>query len=213
MPGLGILGGTFDPPHLGHLILAQEALFQLKLERILWVLTPNPPHKTNRRISDTSDRLAMLEAALEDEPRFEISTVDLDRKPPHYAADTMHVLRQQHPNDRLFYLMGGDELVDLPTWHAPKAFLAACDGIGAVHRPGWSLDLERLEKAIPGVGKKISFLKAPLIEISSTDLRKRIAARQPYRYFLPKAVYLIIDERSLYLKENSGQSSTRHNTG
>lgn len=114
---LGIFGGTFDPPHIGHLILAAEALAQLELDRVLWVLTPNPPHKTRRSLTPVALRYELLRAAFEADPAFVISWVDLDRPPPHYAVDTMRLLRQDHPRDRLVYLMGSDSLDDLPLWH------------------------------------------------------------------------------------------------
>src|SRR4030042_4938152 len=100
---LGIFGGTFDPPHVGHLILADEARVQLGLERVLWVLTPNPPHKMDQAITPLVDRLDMLRAALGDALHFELSRVDIDRPPPHYAVDTVRLLRRHHPDDTLVY--------------------------------------------------------------------------------------------------------------
>src|SRR5512143_3713267 len=114
--GIGVFGGTFDPPHTGHLILAAEAQAQLDLERILWVLTPTPPHKPGQRITSTALRLEMLQAAIDGNPDFELSRVDLDRPPPHYAVDSVHLLRAAYPQAWLAYLMGGDSLDDLPTW-------------------------------------------------------------------------------------------------
>src|SRR5512134_3010613 len=102
---LGIFGGTFDPPHLGHLILAAEAQAQLGLERILWVLTPFPPHKTDQQVTSLGDRLDLLAAALDDDPAFELCRVDIDRPPPHYAVDTVGLLHAQYPQARLVYLM------------------------------------------------------------------------------------------------------------
>jgi len=125
----GIYGGTFDPPHIGHLILAAEAQAQLELERILWVLTP-PSHKPDRRITSTAIRLEMLLAAIAGNPVFELSRVDLDRHRRINAVDTVHLLRQTYPQAGLVYLMGGDSLRDLPTWVRPQEFLVACDAIG-----------------------------------------------------------------------------------
>jgi nicotinate-nucleotide adenylyltransferase len=195
---LGIFGGTFDPPHLVHLILAEECLYQLNLDRILWVLTPDPPHKQGRHISSQEVRREMLEVALEGNRAFEVSRVDIDRPPPHYALDTVRLLRQAHPFTKLVYLMGSDSLFDLPTWHQPVKFVAACDGIGVMQRPGDPSDLSALEKVIPGLTTKIHFIEAPLLGISSSDIRKRVSEGKPYRYFLPLGVDQIIQQSELY---------------
>ena len=113
---LGIFGGTFDPPHIGHLVLASEAYHQLKLDRLLWVLTPRPPHKPNQQITALEYRIEMVQAIVEDEPTFELSRVEIDRPPPHYAVDTVEILGKRFPGARLIYLVGGDSLRDLPLW-------------------------------------------------------------------------------------------------
>ncbi len=195
---LGIFGGTFDPPHIGHLILAQEALGQIHLDRLLWVLTPYPPHKRDRWITPLNDRLKLVLAALADDPAFELSRVDIDRPAPHYAVDTVRLLSEQFPGWELVYLMGGDSLRDLPTWHCPVEFVAACDTLGVMRRPGSHVDLTVLEAAIPGVSIKVHYLDAPLLEITSSDIRRRVAEGRPYRYFLPPQVYQLIQERNLY---------------
>lgn len=195
---LGIFGGTFDPPHLGHMILAAEAHAQLGLERVLWVLTPHPPHKTGQPIAPLQDRLDLLTAALGDDPNFEISRVDIDRPPPHYAVDTVELLRAQFPQARLVYLMGGDSLSDLPLWHRPAEFIRACDEIGVMLRPGHAINLDILDARLPGLRARARLIRAPLLEISSSDLRLRISLGKPFRYFLPQSVYRIIADRRLY---------------
>ena len=195
---LGVFGGTFDPPHLGHLILAAEAYAQLGLERVLWVLTPNPPHKEDQPVTPLTDRLDLLAAALDDDPSFELSRVDVDRPAPHYAVDTLDLLRAQLPQARLVYLMGGDSLSDLPLWHRPTEFLRACDEIGVMLRPGHAMDLDVMDARLPGLRSRARLVRAPLLEISSSDLRRRIAQGQPYRYLLPEAVYQLITSRRLY---------------
>ena len=194
----GVFGGTFDPPHNGHLALAESALRDLHLERVLWVLTPVPPHKPNQRITPLADRLAMLEAALAARPRFELSRVDIHRPPPHYALDTMRLLREQYPAAALIYLMGGDSLRDLPTWHKPRQFVAACDALGVMRRPGAVFDLEGLEAEIPGIIPKIRFFRAPMLEIASSNIRQRIRAGESVRELLPEGVYTLIQQRALY---------------
>ncbi len=195
---LGIFGGTFDPPHLGHLILAAEAADQLALERVLWVITPDPPHKSGSKISPLEIRLRMLEAALGDNENFVISRVDIDRPAPQYAVDTVQIIRQQYPGCELYYLLGGDSLHDLPKWHAPQRLLASVDGVGVMRRPGDRVDLGGLERFLPGLGNRVRFVEAPLLEIASRDIRERILEERHYRYFLPEAVYALIQELGLY---------------
>lgn len=194
----GIFGGTFDPPHIGHLILAAEAYYQLGLDRLLWVLTPEPPHKIGQPITPVSQRLLMLETALAENPTFEISRAEIDRPAPHYAVDTMHLLRQEYPEEKLYYVMGGDSLADLPSWRQPQAFLAACDGLGVMCRPGRQVDLAALEPLLPGLSGKVYFIEAPLLEISSRQLRRRLREGRPYRYYLSPAVYRLIRDKGFY---------------
>jgi nicotinate-nucleotide adenylyltransferase len=195
---LGIFGGTFDPPHLGHLILAGEALDQLHLDRVLWVLTPEPPHKLQRYFAPLPARLDMMVAAIDAESNFELNRVDIERPGPHYALDTMHLLAEQHPHDQMVYLIGGDSLSDLPTWHRPHEFIKTCQSIGVMRRPGFSVNLDAIEQAIPGIGAKIQFVEAPLIEISSSEIRRRVRAGRTYKYFVRARVYDLINQRRLY---------------
>ena len=198
MTKLGIFGGTFDPPHLAHLILAAEAQAQLELAKVLWVLTPNPPHKQGEQISPLAVRLEMLQAALAEDPNFAISRVDIDRPPPHYAVDTLQVLSKEYPGDELIYLMGGDSLHDLRSWHRPQAFVQACDGIAVLLRPGPPPDLAGLEADLPGLIPKVTFIQAPMMEISSSLIRQRVKVRRPVRYFLPPSVFKIMEAERLY---------------
>lgn len=198
MARLGVLGGTFDPPHIGHLVLAAEAAEQLGLHKVFWVLTPDPPHKPGRVISPVSTREKMLSAALADNPIFELSRVDLDRPAPHYAVGTVVELSRQFPHSELVYLMGGDSLRDLPTWHNPPAFLAACAALGVMRRPGHRAKLAQLEQVLPGITAKTLWIKAPLLEISASDIRQRVAQGRTYRYLVSEAVYGLIEEFGLY---------------
>lgn len=195
---IGLFGGTFDPPHIAHLIFAEQALAKLELDRVLWVLTMHPPHKTDLQITPLSHRLDMVSAAIAGEPCFELSRLDIDRPAPHYAVDTVRLLRAAQPDVEIIYLIGGDSLRDLPTWHMPNEFVSACDAIGVMCRPGAEIGLETVESQIPGISAKVRFVEAPLLEISATDIRRRIKNGEPYRYFLPHAVYEIIVERELY---------------
>ncbi|PWH18280.1 MAG: nicotinate (nicotinamide) nucleotide adenylyltransferase [Anaerolineae bacterium] len=195
---IGILGGTFDPLHLGHLILAEEALFQLALSRVFFLLTPCPPHKIDQEITAVEHRLKMLELAIRDQAAFQISRVDLDRPPPHYAVDSLKIIRKNNPKAKLFYLMGEDSLRDLTKWHDPLRFVQQCDGIGVMRRAIDDGTLVELDQALPGIKPKIIFLTAPRFDISSREIRKRVAQGLPFRYFLPPAVYDYIEENGLY---------------
>lgn len=195
---IGIFGGTFDPPHIGHLILAGEAVDFLKLDRLLWLLTPNPPHKRNQSLTDWQHRLAMLESCLVGNPQFEISRVDIDRKAPHYAVDTMHILANEIPDTELVYIMGGDSLCDLPDWHKPAEFVQACHLIGVMRRPGDMINLGQLEVIFPGLSAKVRFMDAPLLSIASHQIRQRIRENRPFRYYVPTSVYSYILEHKLY---------------
>ncbi len=198
MGRLGIFGGTFDPPHLGHLILAAEAQSQLCLEQVLWILTPYPPHKEGLQLTEFDHRLDLLVAAISDNPAFQISRVDIDRPAPHYAVDTVRLLAETNPRDELIYLMGGDSLHDLPAWHQPQLFIEACDAIGVMRRPGDGVDMDYLERVLPGISHKVSIIDTPLIEIASSDIRLRVSQGKPVRYYLPAPVYQIIQEKKLY---------------
>jgi nicotinate-nucleotide adenylyltransferase len=203
---LGIFGGTFDPPHIGHQILAAEALFQLDLDRVLWVLTPNPPHKRGQKISPLHTRLKMVQAAIGDGVDFQVSRVEIDRPPPHYAVDTVRLLQKEFPHAKIVYLMGGDSLRDLPSWHAVQKFVAACHSLGVMRRPGAKIDLDALQTRIPTIAANIRFVEAPLIEISASQIRSRIRQGKPFRYYVPAAVYQIIQEENLYRKTSLKES-------
>jgi len=146
---------------------------------------------------------------LADEPRFELSRVDVDRPPPHYAVDTVMRLRSAYPGFELIYLMGGDSLHDLPTWYEPVEFVRACDAIGIMYRPGAVIELEELERHIPGLSKKILSIQAPLIEISSNEIRLRAAQGRTFRYYLPGAVYEYVQEEKLYAIKEDGHFPSR----
>lgn len=199
---IGIFGGTFDPPHLGHLILAEEVREQLTLDQILWVLTPIPPHKPNREITPLDIRLSMLKATIDNGPNFILSRVEIDRNPPYYAVDTVRILKEENQNDKMIYIMGEDSLRDLPTWHQPRIFVSLCSEIAVVKRPKVFVDFDVLERSIPGITKKVIFVGTTLIEISSSNIRERVSKGRTYRYFLPNKVYELIKEHKLYRKGN-----------
>lgn len=195
---IGIFGGTFDPPHVGHLILAEECRTQLKLDKLLWVVTDNPPHKRYVSISPIEDRVKLVEKAITDNEAFLLSRVDIDRPAPHFAIDTVNILKSENPGAQFFYLMGGDSLHDLPTWKRPNDFIEMCDGIGVMRRHADQVDLVSLEQLLPGISKKVMIVDAPILEISSKEIRQRINEGQGYRYYLRDAVFQAVRDLGLY---------------
>ena len=195
---LGIFGGTFDPPHIGHLILAAEARDQLDLDSTIWVLTPDPPHKQENKISSTAHRLAMVQLAIVNDEDFSLSRVDIDRPGPNYSVDTVRLIKAQYPDHYLFFLMGGDLLHDLPKWHKVLEFLDLIDGIGVMRRPGNEINLNALFEKLPSLKEKIHFVTAPLLEISSAQIRQRVRSHRAYRYYLLPSVFEYVCEQQLY---------------
>lgn len=195
---IGIFGGTFDPPHLGHLILAAEAQAQLGLGHVLWVLTPYPPHKKNVKISTLQDRMTMVMLAISGNQHFNLSRVDIDRPPPQYALDTVNLLRQNSLKDTFFYLMGADSFNDLLSWHEPAQFVRACDGLGIMKRYGEMIDTTKLNAEIPGLEAKLHFLDTPKIEIAGSNIRERVKGGMQFRYLVPEKIYHYILKHKLY---------------
>jgi len=195
---IGLFGGTFDPPHLGHLILASEAQTQLELNRLLWILTPEPPHKQDQLITSTEHRLAMVKLAIADNPAFELSSIELDRPGPHYTLDTIKLIAKQNPSADIIPIIGEDSLRDLPTWHQPQELVYACHWIGVMRRPNDEPNLDALEHELPGISSKIHYVDAPLMEIASREIRSRIANGRSVRYYLPASVYEYIEQHQLY---------------
>jgi nicotinate-nucleotide adenylyltransferase len=195
---IGILGGTFDPPHIGHLILAEEAWALLDLDRVYLVPAGDPPHKQGKPLSAGYHRRRMLELAIADNPHFLLSTVDIDRPGPHYTIDMMRSLRDAHPaGTELFFLMGLDSLVDLPGWHQADRLIANCQMV-ALSRYGFEVDWEELEAALPGVSERVIQLPMLELEISSNVIQKRVREGLPIRYQVRQAVESYVREHGLY---------------
>jgi nicotinate-nucleotide adenylyltransferase len=195
---LGIYGGTFDPPHLGHLILAAEALSQLQLTRVLWVLTPQPPHKPENPITALDHRLEMLKLAIADTPGFELSTIEFERPGPHYTIDTLNALQSKFPSAQLVLLVGSDSMRDLPTWRCPAEIVASVSAFGVMQRPTDQMDTLALEQFFPGIGEKIYLVDTPQLEISSSMIRNRVSTGGHFRYYLSHGVYDYIQQNRLY---------------
>lgn len=197
---IGIFGGTFDPPHLGHLILAEEAFDQLELTRLYWVLTPDPPHKRAQRLTPIEIRFRLVKAAIRNNESFNFSRVDMDRPGPHFTLDTVDIIKEKHKFAEILYLIGGDSLHDFPNWYKSRQLLESLSGLGVMRRPGDQVNLELIEKTLPGISNKVIFIDAPLLEISSHEIRNRISWGKAFRYYLPNSVYKLIVKNSYYLE-------------
>jgi len=194
---LGILGGTFDPPHTGHLALAETARVQLRLARVLFVPAGDPPHKPDRPPSPAHHRAAMVEAAIADNPAFILSRADLDRPGPHYTVETLALLRQEFPDAELFFLMGEDSLAQFLHWRDPAGIVRQAR-LAVMARPGWTPDWAALERALPGLRERLVWLDAPRLDLSASDLRRRARQGLPLRYLVPPAVEEYIRQHRLY---------------
>lgn len=194
---LGIFGGTFDPPHLGHLILAEVAREQLELDKVLWAVAGQSPLKLDRAISLPQVRVAMVEAAIADNAGFVLSGVDLNRPAPHYSIDTVKLLKAEYPQAEFYFVMGEDSLHDLPRWRSPQD-LIGLTWLAVLQRPGTDTDLSALDKQVPGVAVRVKWINAPQLELASSDIQRRIREGQSVRYMLPPAVAEIIARAGLY---------------
>lgn len=197
MERLGILGGTFDPPHYGHLALAENGRVQLQLDRVFFVPAGRQPFKSRRSITPAHHRAALVQAAIAENPAFVLSRVDLTRPGPHYTADMLALLRREYSQAEIFFLMGGDSLADFAAWRDPAAIVQQAR-LAVMARPGYEPDLEALERAVPGLRERLVWLDAPHLGVSSSDLRRRARAGLPLRYLVPPPVEDYIHEHHLY---------------
>ena len=194
---LGILGGTFDPPHYGHLALAENARVQLSLQRVLFVPAGQQPLKQAHSMSPVHHRVAMVKEAIAANADFGISRVDVDRPGPHYTDDMLTLLQEAHPEAELFFLIGSDSLAQLPEWRDPVEIIRQAR-LAVMPRPGWEVNMAALERAVPGIQQRLTWLDAPHLDIAASDLRRRMRAGLPLRYLVPPGVEAYIHEFELY---------------
>jgi nicotinate-nucleotide adenylyltransferase len=202
---IGLLGGTFDPIHSGHLVIAEAARLKLELSRIIFVPAGQPWLKTDREISPAIHRVEMVRLAIAGKASFELSTVEVDRPGPSYSVDTVSILSQQlGAGAKLFFLVGWDSLAEIPEWQEPGRLIQLCTLV-AVTRPGLSRpDLKLLESSVPGINKSVVWLDISPIDISSTEIRDRVARRQSIHGMIPENVEIYIKENKLYRKRKTG---------
>jgi nicotinate-nucleotide adenylyltransferase len=190
---IGVLGGSFNPPHWGHLFVAEYVRDALQLDRVWLVVAPRPPHKlTDPELAPAEDRLAMVRLATSEAPALEASEIEFHREGPSYPVDTLEAIREAHPGARLYLILGADSLQNLPTWRNPER-IAQMATLVAVGRPGWTLS------PLPARwGAEVHCLEAPLIGISARDIRARVRQGRSIRFWVPEPVRRYIEERNLY---------------
>lgn len=187
---LGILGGTFDPIHCGHVLLARFVLERLSLDRILFVPAAEPPHKSDV-LAPAEHRWQMVCLALHGMPHFEASPVELERHGPSYSVDTLRQLRDEHPGSELYLIIGTDNVSEMATWHDPEGILALATVVAGA-RPAAGVIGDG------AIADRIQRLDTPTFDISSTEIRHRVHRGMPVRYLVPEAVERYLDEHRLY---------------
>ena len=198
LTAIGILGGTFDPIHVGHLAVAEEAREALVLDRVLFVPAGQPPHKVPGSVGRVGDRVAMVQLAIADNPAFELSMIEVQRDGLSYTVDTVEALARTYPDARLHLLLSAETFAELPTWHEPERLFEAAR-MAVVPREGYPApDPAWLARAFPGREGRVEYLGGPRLELSSTALRARVAAGRSIRYLVPQAVEAYIADHDLY---------------
>lgn len=194
---LGLFGGTFDPPHFGHLVVAQEVAEQLSLDRLLFLVAGLPPHKVGEKLSPPAIRSEMTRAAVEGNPLFDVSEVELMREGPTFTVDTLRQFRTAHPDAELFFLLGADQLVEFHEWQEPEA-IAGLATLVAVRRNG--VDPKKIPPVDLGSGKRLEFISPDVtrIDLSSSEVRARVREGRSIRYLVPESVRRIIRTHRLY---------------
>jgi len=196
---IGVLGGTFDPVHLGHLAVAEEARRQLHLSEVVFIPAGHPYFKEVSRISPGTDRIRMLELALEEKAYYRISLIEIERPGPSYAVDTVYRMKKEmDTDDEIFFIMGWDSLTTLHLWQEPERLLSLCR-IVAAPRPGYSRpDIALIEDKLPGISDRSIVMDKPQINISATEIRERVRQGLPIDDMVPPAVAEYIRKRGLY---------------
>lgn len=199
---IGVLGGTFDPVHQGHLIIAEEAINRLNLAEILFVPAGQPWLKMDYPISSAEHRVQMVRLAIANKPGFKLSTMEIERDGPTYTVDTIAQLQAQlGTGTELFFILGWDNLNELPQWREPARLVKLCHLV-AVPRPGYPLpDLDSLEVAIPGLTSSTIILNTPEIDISASEIRQMVAQGLPISHLVPEPVAEYIKQHKLYLTQ------------
>ena len=196
-----MFGGTFDPIHTGHLIVAEDARVALELDSVLFIPAGQPWFKSYRQITESHHRLAMVRLAVEDNPHFAVSDIEVKRSGPSYSVDTLAELCCMYRDAEFVVILGIDALREIDRWHQPRRVFELASVVGMA-RPGTSLDISVLNAAIPGASTRMRLLDSALIDISGTDIRQRAAVGRSIRYRVPAAVERYISENRLYASDS-----------
>ena len=195
---IGVLGGTFDPPHLGHMWLATLAADAIGLDRVLFMPAAQPPHKGGQLVTRATDRLLMTRLAITGDPAFELSAIEMERPGPSYTIDSVDELERAHPDAKLFLIMAADSLEQIDTWREPDRLLERIEWVVGP-RPGSALpDRSALEDRFGAAASRIHLLEGPSLDVSSSEIRRRVAAGKAIRYLVASGVEEMIVERRLY---------------
>jgi nicotinate-nucleotide adenylyltransferase len=193
---IGVMGGTFDPIHHGHLVTAEEALWQFRLEEVVFVPTGQPWMKSDREVTGAEHRYLMTVIATSSNPRFSVSRIEVDREGPTFTIDTLRDLRRAYDDScELFFITGADAMLEIFHWKDPEEVLSQAHFIAAT-RPGY--DIARFEEEAPTSHPKVSVMDIPALAISSSDIRRRVSEGEPIRYLVPEGVQTYIEKAGLY---------------
>ena len=198
---IGVFGGTFDPIHMGHLVVAEDARAALGLDKVLFIPAGQPWFKSYRQITESHHRLAMVSLAVESNPHFDVSDIEIRRSGPSYTVDTLTELREQYGDAEFIVILGIDALREIDRWYQPRHLFEMASVVGMA-RPGATLDPSVLNAAIPGASSRMQLVDSTLIDISGTEIRQRVAVGHSIRYRVPAAVERYICENGLYLPAN-----------
>lgn len=201
---LGIMGGTFDPIHFGHLVTAEAVRVEFNLDKVIFVPAGNPPHKVKRAVTDKKHRYLMTILATVTNPYFEVSAIEIDREGYTYTIDTIKEFKRIYGEEtELYFITGADAILEIFTWKNADELLKLCNFVAAT-RPGFEKKLidEKLEKTKEIYGKEIYRVSVPSLAISSTDIRERVSSRRPIKYLLPESVERYIEKCGLYKKDD-----------
>lgn len=206
---VGVYGGTFDPIHFGHLAVAEDARAALGLSRLLVVPAARQPLKGHSQGAGPAHRLAMARLACADNPAFSVDAAEIERPPPSYTVDTLAALHERlGPGVELWFILGADAARDLPRWHRADQIVRLAR-LAIVARPGSTIHLPSLEMALPAIAGRYRQIDGPHLDISSTELRRRLAAGRPVRYQLPESVRAYIESQGLYTDDERSRAAPR----
>lgn len=199
---LGVMGGTFNPIHHGHLVAAEEAFVQFGLDKVVFMPTGWPPHKTEDEVIAAEDRYLMTVIATAPNPDFSVSRLEVDRPGPSYSVDTIRALRDRHGNaGQIYFITGADAVWEILTWRQPEELAQMCSFIAAT-RPGYNLDKlkeTQIDESSSVSVPKVHFMEVPALAISSTDIRRRVREGRPIRYLVPEGVANYIRKNHFYI--------------